>query len=365
MDQSSNNKSPQLQVKRIVCEHCGNPMRVRVPMIPNKYKVTCPSCSHKTTIEVPATPGHQERKVLRSDILDDRVVSRQNPMPQAGESQSVPPILPKIPGGPVVSDRQLSQEVLPDTGGLSKLPVLGTPVRYKDSEKLFIVRTKAVVDKPYKVVCPKCGNDIKVLAETANVVVREKCSHCGITVAFKAVEKKALDKSIDDDKTKKPNKSSAHDISDVPKLPDLPKPQDDMRPTISLNTGGQKKAPTFSLGGPKGMLVWKTGSLMRRTKTKGLKEGSNTIGRSDAHMPSTVMIEGDPEMSRRSAEINVVRVKGVPDYVYTFSIIKSTNPIFINGRPIGFGNKVRLNYGDTICMGRTTILFDKRKDAKK
>lgn len=366
MDQTSNNKSPQARVKRLVCENCGRSMRVRMPEKPNKYKVTCPSCSHKMSFEV-SPAQEKDRKVLRSDILDDRVISRQAQQQEKAVKPRVEtPAAPKIPKVPsVVPPKIPSQKAEAGTGRVNdNLPVLGTPIRYKDSEKLFVIKNRAQVDTPYKVACPSCGYDIMLMAREADTVIREKCSHCGITVAFKAATQEQLEK------TKKSPKND-HVIPGPPELPKLPEvpeipSSNEGRKTINLGLGTNdvKKKMTLSFEKPKGMLVWKSGSLMRRMKFFVLNEGSNTIGRFDELMPSTVMIEGDLEMSRRSVEINVVRVKGQSDYFYDLAILKSTNPVFVNGRPVGYGKKVRLNYGDTICMGKTTISFVKRKDTK-
>lgn len=372
MDQISNNKSP--RVKRIVCENCGRSMRVRMPETPNKYKVTCPSCSHKISFEV-APSQVKERKVLRSDILDDRVISHQAQKQQekleklvAGKPRVATPISLKAPKVPnVVQPKLPSQKAVSGAGRIEDdLPVLGTPIRYKDSEKLFVIKNRAKVNTPYKVVCPTCGNEIMLMARKADAVIREKCSHCGVTVAFKASNPQ---EEVKLESTKKSNAPKTPALPEIPKLPDVPEIPSEGRKTINLGTTGagvrEKALPrSLSFGKPKGMLVWKSGtSLMRRMKFFVLNEGSNTIGRNDAHIPSTVMIEGDPEMSRRSVEINVIRVKGQPDYFYDLTILKSTNPVFVNGRPVGYGKKVRLNYGDTICMGKTTISFVKSKDA--
>ena len=53
------------------------------------------------------------------------------------------------------------------------------------------------------------------------------------------------------------------------------------------------------------------------------------------------------------------------DYTYELRVIHATNPVRVNGRSVGYGTTVSLNYGDTICMGRTNISFVKVNDDKK
>ena len=110
------------------------------------------------------------------------------------------------------------------------------------------------------------------------------------------------------------------------------------------------------------MLCWKTGSLVKRTKTHRLMAGRTTIGRYDPDKPSIVMISGDDEMSRQSVEINVFQQQGFNDHIYELRILRSTNTIYINGRPVDKNKTVHLSYGDTIRMGKTNISFIKAND---
>ena len=116
---------------------------------------------------------------------------------------------------------------------------------------------------------------------------------------------------------------------------------------------------------PKGAVTWKQGRcLLSRTKVKLLKEGSNIIGRKDDTSPSDIMIEKDDEISRRSVAINVVYNDEKRDFIYELKVLRNTNPVYVNGRPVGHDEIVRLNYNDIICLGKTNITFikiDKKK----
>lgn len=105
----------------------------------------------------------------------------------------------------------------------------------------------------------------------------------------------------------------------------------------------------------KGKLV-----LLRRgwlNKDYPLAEGSHTVGRHDDAEMSDISIKNDPGMSRRSIRIDV----GLTSQGYTFklTVLKATNPVLHNGKPLMKGEAVSLNFGDSIVMGKTKFRFDK------
>ena len=93
--------------------------------------------------------------------------------------------------------------------------------------------------------------------------------------------------------------------------------------------------------------------LDRRSFT--LCEGSTVIGREDRRSPSDLQI-CDPEVSRRSVRIEVTP-DGSGSYVFTLIVMKALTPVKVNGSVIAEGKNVRLNSGDLIVMGRTTLNF--------
>lgn len=91
-----------------------------------------------------------------------------------------------------------------------------------------------------------------------------------------------------------------------------------------------------------------------------LLPGKNTVGRADASYPSTISIEGDKYMSRRSIEIEVT-LQESKGYLYKMTILNAANPVLHNNQPLMVGETVYLNYGDRIRLGRTTFNFEKVK----
>lgn len=105
----------------------------------------------------------------------------------------------------------------------------------------------------------------------------------------------------------------------------------------------------------KGKLV-----LLRRgwlNKDYHLSLGKNTVGRYDEAEMSDISLKNDPAMSRRSIEIEVVQTdKG---YTFKLKILKATNPVLLNGKPLTKGEIISLNFGDYITLGATRLRFDK------
>lgn len=94
-------------------------------------------------------------------------------------------------------------------------------------------------------------------------------------------------------------------------------------------------------------------------KSYPLATGKNTIGRYDETLNSDIAIKNDPLMSRRSVEIDVVY--GNNGYEFKITVLKSTNPVTLNGEQLKDGTAVGLNFGDLITMGKTQFRFEKEK----
>ncbi len=424
MDQESKKKPSHAKLRTVPCKHCGMNSTVRIPTKPGRYKFTCPNCSEKVSFEVNAIAGG-ERKVLKSDILDDRVISRRLPK----ENKPATPHSADVGVRNVVAS---SPSSAPKKMAYS-IPVLGTPKPSAGKEKQYYVVEKAQVNKQYRIVCPECGKYLVIMPRLADKYIKVKCSICGSQVLYKSVlsvqapqdalatiespanKVKVTPPPLTPVVGKKPELRQVPPPVNPPQaMPMQPQAQqgnDEGQPTVILPgvvggisdnrrnnpapnpPNGQNPPPLprthhgsnsgtpplgnagAALGGdvsniitwkdPKGMLCWKSGSLMRRTKSFRLLRGINTIGRYDPEMPSTVMISGDDEMSRQSVEINVVRKQQCLDYVYELRVLRSTNIVLVNGRQVGCGLTVQLNYGDTICMGRTTISFVKDPEDRR
>lgn len=415
MDQESKKKPAQAKLKIVPCEHCGKDLTVRIPTKPGRYKFTCPNCNEKVSFEVKANLDG-ERKVLKSDILDDRVISRRLPKERkpAKPRSEVAGGRKKLANNPSVAPMKTTDSI----------PLLGTPKQSAGKEKQYYMVEKAQVFKQYRIVCPECGKYLVIMPRVADKYIKVKCSICGSQVLYKSVEEVQAPQEVQETKespAKKVNvtppplapvEKKKPELKPVPPQVKPPKAKplqqqvqqddDEEQHTVLLpgaiggksGNGRKNVTPNSQLGqingpssqgpksgppplrnvvnpavitwkDPKGMLCWKTGSLMRRTKSFRLLRGSNTVGRYDPDMPSTVMISGDDEMSRQSVEINVVRKLQFPDYVYELRVLRSTNSVLVNGRQVGYGLTVQLNYGDTICMGRTVISFVKDSEDRR
>lgn len=378
MDQESNKKSGQAELKTMVCDSCGHKLTVKMPSKPDKYKFTCPHCQNTVSFVVKPEDSKSERKVLRADILDDSVISHRQPNEQ-------------IPGRPPQKDSATP----PVQRGSSKadIPVLGTPV-VPPGKHHYQLNEEALVNTQYRFGCPGCGKDIVIMPRVANKMIKVKCSKCGTEVVYKSVGQAGQAQNKVGKTPPPPMPIKATDPVVSPSQ-QPPAQQDDSGPATvclpgsfgggrGLSRGpmphqggmiggppgpppltpvisGAHNQPIVTLGKPSGMLSWKTG-FMHRTKTHRLMTGRTTIGRYDPDKPSVVMISGDDEMSRQSVEINVIRRPDYPDYIYELKLLHSTNLVYVNNRPLAKGVTVQLNYGDTICMGRTIISFNKAND---
>lgn len=94
-----------------------------------------------------------------------------------------------------------------------------------------------------------------------------------------------------------------------------------------------------------------------------LKEGQNIVGRFDESAMSDISIKNDPSMSRRSIDVNMKKTE--KGYEFKLNVLKSTNPVLHNNSPLKTEDKVSLNFGDTIVLGKTKFRLDKVIDKKK
>lgn len=85
--------------------------------------------------------------------------------------------------------------------------------------------------------------------------------------------------------------------------------------------------------------------------------GKHTIGRFDTDLLSDISIKNDTSMSRRSVEIEVKQ--GEKGYSFKLTVLKATNPVLHNNKPLGEGECISLNYGDCIILGKTKFRFVK------
>lgn len=363
---------------RVTCESCGKSFGIRIPAKPGNYNVTCPHCAKPISISFTkkeagqVAPSERGRKISaprivapilgKTERVKDRVyvvktraiVNRPYRVvcPDCGNNIS---LLTNEAGKTAKASCKKCHAVVfyravekPSSGagknvvntGISapriQAPILGKIEKVKD--RVYVVKTKAIVNRPYRVVCPDCGTDISLLTNEAGRA-KARCKKCKSVVYYKATDKES---STGINVGKKSVKAE-----DVKSGDDKP------------------KRKTQKIAVPKGAVTWKQGRcLLSRTKVKHLKEGSNIIGRKDDTSPSDIMIEKDDEISRRSVAINVVYNDEKRDFIYELKVLRNTNPVYVNGRPVGHDEIVRLNYNDIICLGKTNVTFIQNKEKK-
>ena len=198
---------------------------------------------------------------------------------------------------------------------------LGKPKELKPG--IYGVKKTAVVGRIYAINCPKCDRQLLLKAKSSGVF-RVTCPGCKTPVIYRASDR---NDAVTTEKTEKVN------------LPN--------KVTERIRVGRKQHID--------GKLVW--GGLFNR-KTYTLHEGENYIGREDQDAPSDVSIKDD-YASRRSVKIDVL--PGNKGYSYKLTILKATNSILVNGQSLSTGNSLYLNYGDTIVLGNTTLIFKKAK----
>ncbi len=96
--------------------------------------------------------------------------------------------------------------------------------------------------------------------------------------------------------------------------------------------------------------------FMKERKEYDLKIGVNVIGRADAMSPSGIMIEDDMTVSRRSVSITVEASGG--SYRYWFEVLKSTNPVLVNGKRHAVGESFVVEPGTKFVLGRTKLSIE-------
>lgn len=96
--------------------------------------------------------------------------------------------------------------------------------------------------------------------------------------------------------------------------------------------------------------------FMKERKEHDLKIGVNVIGRADTMSPSDIMIEDDMTVSRRSVSITVEASGG--SYRYWFEVLKSTNPVLVNGKRHAVGESFVVEPGTKFVLGRTKLSIE-------
>ena len=111
-----------------------------------------------------------------------------------------------------------------------------------------------------------------------------------------------------------------------------------------------------------GQLLLKKG-FMKHDEVFDLSEARDyIIGRNDPMALSDINVD-DPTMSRQSVKISA-SVSNNGSFLYKLCVLRSTNKVMVNGRPVSQGDSVFLEFGDSFVLGRSTFVFQKSKEIK-
>lgn len=187
--------------------------------------------------------------------------------------------------------------------------------------------------KTAAVTCPKCGRKFGVLVPQQKPILHVKCPGCQHDMHINFGNPKPIRVATPEAQPSQAGTAAPHEA--------------------------EAKTRQITIEGGRGKLVQLRG-FFRRNITHSLVIGENTIGRYDLAQPSQIMIKGDASVSRRSVSIHVKMQGG--GMVYSLRVLKSANPVLLQGRELAQGEETYLNFGDIIQLGRTKFRFEKKDE---
>ena len=232
--------------------------------------------------------------------------------------------------------------------------------------------------------CPYCGNSVKFYMPPKPGVLSFTCptAGCGKQFRVQVTEAMLLQANPATPKPQQPNpqpqqpKPQPQQPKPQPQAQQTPtQPKQQVQPKAQQVQSQQAQAqqqkrsikPTDSI--ENWMAEGKTGGriakivvtrtkmiFMKERKEYDLKIGVNVIGRADAMSPSDIMIEDDMTVSRRSVSITVEASGG--SYRYWFEVLKSTNPVLVNGKRHAVGESFVVEPGTKFVLGRTKLSIE-------
>lgn len=225
--------------------------------------------------------------------------------------------------------------------------------------------------------CPYCGNPVKFYMPLKPGVLSFTCPAAGCGKQFRVQVTEAMLLQANPAATKpqqpKPQPQQPQPQPQAQQTPTQPKQQ--VQPKAQQVQSQQAQAqqqkrsikPTDSIenwtaegkagGRIAKVVVTRTKMLfMKERKEYDLKIGVNVIGRADAMSPSDIMIEDDMTVSRRSVSITVEASGG--SYRYWFEVLKSTNPVLVNGKRHAVGESFVVEPGTKFVLGRTKLSIE-------
>ena len=232
--------------------------------------------------------------------------------------------------------------------------------------------------------CPYCGNSVKFYMPLKPGVLSFTCPTAGCGKQFRVQVTEAMLLQANP-ATPKPQQPNPQPQQPKPQ-PQQPKPQPQAQQTQTQprqqvqpkaqqvqSQQAQAQQQKRSIKPTEGIENWtaegKAGGriakvvvtrtkmiFMKEHKEYDLKIGVNVIGRADAMSPSDIMIEDDMTVSRRSVSITVEASGG--SYRYWFEVLKSTNPVLVNGKRHAVGESFVVEPGTKFVLGRTKLSIE-------
>lgn len=225
--------------------------------------------------------------------------------------------------------------------------------------------------------CPYCGNSVKFYMPLKPGVLSFTCptAGCGKQFRVQVTEAMLLQANPAAPKPQQPNpqpqqpkpQPQTQQTQAQPKQQVQPKAQQVQSQQAQAQQQKRSIKPTDSIenwtaegkagGRIAKVVVTRTKMVfMRERKEYDLKIGVNVIGRADAMSPSDIMIEDDMTVSRRSVSITVEANGG--SYRYWFEVLKSTNPVLVNGKRHAVGESFVVEPGTKFVLGRTKLSIE-------
>lgn len=225
--------------------------------------------------------------------------------------------------------------------------------------------------------CPYCGNSVKFYMPLKPGVLSFTCptAGCGKQFRVQVTEAMLLQANPAAPKPQQPKpqlqqpqpQPQAQQTPTQPKQQVQPKAQQVQSQQAQAQQQKRSIKPTDSIenwmaegkagGRIAKVVVTRTKMIfMKERKEYDLKIGVNVIGRADAMSPSDIMIEDDMTVSRRSVSITVEASGG--SYRYWFEVLKSTNPVLVNGKRHAVGESFVVEPRTKFVLGRTKLSIE-------
>ena len=190
-----------------------------------------------------------------------------------------------------------------------KYPLLGEAQQMFEGDNIYVVHERAIVDKIYSFICPRC-HAVFISKTIKDDVVKIKCPECDTYICFSSQGEK----------------------------------QDSTIRRTQIINGSESSTL-------EGVLVWSNNG---HVESKVLMSGEMTIGRKSNDVPSDIGLD-DGTASRRSVKIVVTRGEQTGKYIFKLVVLSTTNAVYVNQNALYNNSEIYLNYGDTIKLGETTL----------